>query len=169
MPFQKIRQRVNHETKDCLIFAQIGLKLFLLRKEIIFILTLPLYHFYFNLILFAHSGHVGFNFNQYWMFTECCFYLLKRFEQSKSLLFRFPQPNKKFPTQQNLQLLFLVGIFNYPWTLFAKSLICPYAPQEDFWKKFTEINITCIYLLCTNMVKFFKKKSFEQIKEYKVA
>ena len=42
--------------------------------------------FYFNFILFWHTGHANFDFNWSSVFTECCFELWKKFKSSKSLL-----------------------------------------------------------------------------------
>ena len=35
--------------------------------------SLPLYHSYFNFILFVHTGHANFDFYWHSVFTECCF------------------------------------------------------------------------------------------------
>ena len=65
-----------------------------------------------SFILFVLTGHANFDFNQCSIFTECCFQFWKRLEWSKSLLFRFPPPDKKFP-QQNFP-------FPHPLRLFGK-------------------------------------------------
>ena len=52
--------------------------------------SLFLYHFNFNFIIFVHKEYANFHFNRCSVFTECCFWLWKRFEWSKSLLVRFP-------------------------------------------------------------------------------
>ena len=60
---------------------------------------LYLYHFYFNFIFFVHTGHAYFNFNQRVIFTECCFWPLKRFKWSKWLLrFSLSYKLQNFPS-----------------------------------------------------------------------
>ena len=65
--------------------------------------SLLLYNFYFNIyfnfILFVHTCYANFDFDQGLIFTECCFWLWKKFLCSKSLLARFPTPKKKFPSK----------------------------------------------------------------------
>ena len=63
-----------------------------------------LYHFHFNFILIVGPGLAIFDFNQFSIFTEYCFWPWKRFKWSKSLLLRFPPsynlnpPSKISPT-----------------------------------------------------------------------
>ena len=54
-------------------------------------------HLYFHFILFVHTGYANFYFNGCSIFTECCFYLWKRFEWSNSLIIRFTPHDKKSP------------------------------------------------------------------------
>ena len=55
-----------------------------------------LYYFYFQFLFFEHTCHTNFYFNWCSVFTECPFWLWKRFKWSKSLLVRFSPPNSKF-------------------------------------------------------------------------
>ena len=84
---------------------------------------LLLYHFYFNFMLFVHTGHADFAFNQCSIFTEYCFQLLKKVKMVKftPILFRFPTLKKK--TQQNFSFLPLSDL-PHPLTLLENSACC---------------------------------------------
>ena len=68
------------------------------------------------------------------VFTECCFYLWKRFEWSISLLFRFPTPDKKNLPYKTSHLLPI----NFIW----KTLECQFKQDLD---NYIHWMATCLY------------------------
>ena len=73
------------------------------------------------------------------IFTECCFWLWKKFLVSKSLLARFPTPKKKFPSKipHSLPLMEIPLPLNAIWIPMSSSF-----QIQNIWH-----NKCCIYSL----------------------
>ena len=86
-----------------------------------------------------YTRYANFDFDQGLIFTECCFWLWKKFLGSKSLLARFPTPKKKFPSKISHSL----PLVEIPLPLNAISITMSSSFQiQNIWH-----NKCCIYSL----------------------